>query len=76
MVSVGLDQYVSGLWTWREIDRQTDNGDLEKGRYIASFAVSDSAECCFIRLTQTGKNQVGRDQLVIEAFEVFGTLIE
>jgi hypothetical protein len=61
---------------WTEIDRKTDNTDFKKDWVAASFAVSDSAECRFIRLTQRGKNHQGNDWLDIRAFEFFGTLIE
>jgi hypothetical protein len=61
---------------WREIDRKTDNDDL-KGwpPRVASFAVTNVAECRFIRLTQTGKDHAGKAFLDLSAFEVFGTLI-
>jgi hypothetical protein len=61
---------------WTEIDRKTDNEDFMDGWETASFAVSNSAECRFIRLTQTGKNHKGSDYLHIQAFEVFGTFFE
>jgi hypothetical protein len=62
---------------WTEMDRKIDNNDFDAFRYpIASFAVSNSAECRFIRLTQTGKNHHGDDGLVICAFEIFGTLLD
>jgi hypothetical protein len=65
-----------------EIDRKPNNNDVTAGHGIAPFAVSNSAECRFIRLTQTGKNLFPEsakeldDSLGIEAFEVFGTLLE
>jgi hypothetical protein len=55
---------------WNEIDRQTSSSDE-----MASFSVSNSAECRFIRLTQTGKNCYGRDWLSAQALEVFGILL-
>jgi hypothetical protein len=65
---------------WTEIDRQTDSKDFHDGEFPrrgrASFAVSNSAECRFIRLTQTGKNRHGRDYLHITDVEFFGTLLE
>jgi hypothetical protein len=61
---------------WTEIDRKTDNENFEDGWPRASYAVSNSAECRFIRLTQTGKNRWAEDVLRITAFEVFGTLLE
>jgi hypothetical protein len=60
---------------WTEIDRKTDTQDFY-GWEMASFPVSKSAECRFIRLTQTGKRHNGWDNLVINAFEVFGILLE
>jgi hypothetical protein len=62
---------------WTEIDRKTDNKDFNSQDWMtASFAVAKSAECRFIRLTQTGQNRSGNDRLIIMAFEVFGTLVE
>jgi hypothetical protein len=61
---------------WTEIDRKKNTGDFRKGIATASFAVSNSAECRFIRLTQTGKRYDGKDYLDIYAFEFFGTLLE
>jgi hypothetical protein len=61
--------------SWTEIDRQTDTWVLARlGR--ASFTVSKSAECRFIRLTQTDKNHHGDDCLGLCAVEFFGTLSE
>jgi hypothetical protein len=63
---------------WIEIDRKTDNEDFKRGG-TASYAVSNSAQCRFIRLTQTGKNHAGGvvcDDLAIVAFEFFGILFE
>jgi hypothetical protein len=69
-----VESSLDGL-NWTEIDRKTDNNDmLDIER--ASFAVSNSAECRFLRLTQTGANHDGNDLLCIEAFEFFGTLLE
>jgi hypothetical protein len=60
---------------WTEIDRTTDNEDF-KAWEPASFAVANSAECRFIRLTQTDKRHCRDDTLTIRAFEFFGTLLE
>jgi hypothetical protein len=61
---------------WTEIDRKTDTEDLKNFSETASPAVSNSAECRFIRLTQTGKRDDGSYSLPIRSFEVFGVLIE
>jgi hypothetical protein len=58
---------------WTEIDRQTDNTDLAEFANAASFAVSNAAECRFIRLTHTDKQN---NWLTLCAFEVFGILLE
>jgi hypothetical protein len=60
---------------WTEIDRKKNNKDF-MGLVTAWFDVSNSAGCCFIRLTQTGKKHDGNDILYIQAFDVFGTLLE
>jgi hypothetical protein len=60
---------------WTEIDSKTDNGDF-KSMATASFAVSNSAEDRFIRLTQTDNHHSRRDFLDIRAFEFFGALLE
>jgi hypothetical protein len=61
--------------SWTEIDRKRDNDDF-KDWGTASFVLSKSAECRFIRLTQTGKNHYPADFLRISAFEFFGTLLK
>jgi hypothetical protein len=66
---------------WTEIDRKTDSEDFKAGWRTASFAVSKSAECRFIRLTQTGKRHSScfdetPDCLGIRAIEFFGTLLK
>jgi uncharacterized coiled-coil protein SlyX len=70
----GVGWFSQGTWT--EIDRKTDNWDFTGLGGTASFAVSNSGECRFIRLTQTGKDHFGYDELGIYAFEFFGTLLE
>jgi hypothetical protein len=63
--------------SWTKIDRQTDNQDFMDGRRTASFAVSNPAECRFIRLTQTDKrHKYNDDVLELCAVEFFGTLSE
>jgi hypothetical protein len=65
--------------SWTEIDRQTNNQDFKDRHLIptASFAVSNPAECRFIRLTQTGENPEHKnDYLYLSAVEFFGTLSE
>jgi hypothetical protein len=61
---------------WTEIDRRTDNWDMNGEPWTASFAVCNSVECHFIRLTQTGKNHYDTYHLSIDSVEFFGTLLE
>jgi hypothetical protein len=76
IISCGLKSWVveSSLdgEAWTEIDRKTDSLNFD----TAWYAVSNSAECRFIRLTQTGQRHYGYDYLSICAFEFFGTLLE
>jgi hypothetical protein len=61
---------------WREIDRQTDSGAFPGGWEVASFPVSTSMECRFIRLVQMGPNRMGYTFLLLLAVEFFGMLSE
>jgi hypothetical protein len=61
---------------WTKIDGRSDTNDLDEEPWTASFAVSNSVECHFIRLTQTGKNESHTDLLGIDSVEFFGTLLE
>jgi hypothetical protein len=62
---------------WTEIDLKTDNEDFKPlVPKKASFSVQKSAECRFIRLTQTGTRLNGDDCLSICATESFGTILE
>jgi hypothetical protein len=61
---------------WTEIDRRTTNVDLRASPNRESFDFLNSGECRFIRLTQTGRNHIGDDNLEIRALEFFGTLLE
>jgi hypothetical protein len=65
-----------GRGVWKVIDQRKRNKDLVKPPHTASFAVSDSAQCRFIRLTQTGKNHRGSRALSIVALEFFGAFVE
>jgi hypothetical protein len=62
--------------SWREIGRETDNQVFKDGEQTASFAVSNAADFRFIRLTQTGRNHNGADDLFLVAVEFFGTFVE
>jgi hypothetical protein len=66
---------IDGL-NWMEISRQADTNDLDGFYRLATYPVSGSDTCRFVRLTQTGKNQRGSDFLALTAFEIFGELIE
>jgi hypothetical protein len=48
---------------WTEMDQKTNNQDLGRCPYPGSFTVAGQAQCCFIRLTQTGDNHFGEGRL-------------
>jgi hypothetical protein len=53
-----------------------DNKQLSGNRFTGTFAVAGGEECRFIRLVNIDRNHFGSDQLVISAWEIFGTVIE
>jgi hypothetical protein len=61
---------------WREVAREEDNKKLNGRRFTATFAVAGGGECRFIRLVNIGRNREGDDQLVISAWDIFGSLFE
>jgi hypothetical protein len=62
--------------SWWQIDSKTNNKDLNGFRFTHTFAVSASHPCRFIRLVSQGRNHKGDFRLQVEAWEIFGTLIE
>ena len=61
---------------WREVDHKEDNEDIDGESRTRTFAVAGGDACRFIRLVQIGTNHSGDDRLWIEAWEIFGALIE
>jgi hypothetical protein len=61
---------------WRQIDSKTNNSELNGFRNTRSFAVSASEPCRFIRLVNKDRNHKGDFRLQVEAWEIFGTLID
>jgi hypothetical protein len=61
---------------WDVIDRRDNNSTLNGFNAIRMFTLSESKECRFIRLRQTGPNHCSEPdyRLVISGFEVFGSL--
>jgi hypothetical protein len=70
-----LESSMDGKY-WTEIDRHEGNHDFFGFGATVSYTVSTPKKCRFIRLTQTGMNHVRRHQLILRAFEFFGTLSE
>jgi hypothetical protein len=62
--------------SWKEIDRREDSDKLNDAQVVGVFEVRDARECRLIRLVNVGRNHFGNDCLHIEAWEVFGTLVE
>jgi hypothetical protein len=79
--SYAIQGYKLGSWVlegsqdgenWEMIDKQELNQDYQGRWSRASFAVSKSPECQFIRLTQLGQNNYS---LGLYAIEFFGTIL-
>jgi hypothetical protein len=62
--------------SWIELDTRAANDDLNDANITQTFSVSRSDEVQMIRLRLTGPNHHGSHELVITAFEIFGSLIE
>jgi hypothetical protein len=74
MQSWAVDGSLDGV-NWTEIDRKAKTSD-ENTSEIGLMPVSRSAECRFIRMTQTGKSYDLNDIMLVAAFEFFGTLLK
>jgi hypothetical protein len=68
---------------WRELDRREGNTQLNGNDAIASFRVAREEQMRMIRLRQTDQNHWdgkgtsgGYHRIVLQAFELFGTLVE
>jgi hypothetical protein len=61
---------------WVELDRRKNNKDLNDFSAAKVFQVASSEPVSMIRLRQIGRNHKGSKDLVAEAFEVFGSLLE
>jgi hypothetical protein len=61
---------------WKEIDHKENNIDLNRQRVTRVFPAAASKPCRFVRLANVGRNHRGTDSLLIEAWEIFGKLIE
>ena len=70
---------VSGdAYNWNVIDKRDDNNDLNGPYLVQNFTIGGHPEgqlFRYVRLRQTGKNHAGTDQLVISAFEIFGSIV-
>jgi hypothetical protein len=62
--------------SWIELDSREGNEDLRGKSATATFGVSRSEKVRMIRLRQLGKNSSATNELVLNAFEVFGDLRE
>jgi hypothetical protein len=62
--------------SWREAAREENNTQLNGPFLSGTFPVAGGGEWRFIRLVNIGRNHRGDDQLMIQAWEIFGSLIE
>jgi hypothetical protein len=61
---------------WTEVDRREANMTLDGWPITATFAAVGATACRFVRLVNIGGNHFGTNCLAIEAWEIFGILIE
>jgi hypothetical protein len=62
--------------SWREVDHQEGNEQLNGRWFTGTFAVSGGGECRFIRLVNIGRNHCGSDRVFISAWEVRGSFLK
>jgi hypothetical protein len=60
---------------WIELDRRSNNNQLNGRLLVATFDVSTAALCRFIRLRQTGPNHAASKTFILSEFELFGTVV-
>jgi hypothetical protein len=68
------DDPASGRWT--AVDEHTNTKVLRGSESAVAFTLSKSVRCRCVRIRQKDMNNRHSHQLVIAAFEVFGSLIE
>jgi hypothetical protein len=61
--------------SWIELDKRTNDGQLNGRNLIATFTLNQSESIRLLRLRQTGTNHYGSNHIWFSSFEVFGTLI-
>jgi hypothetical protein len=61
---------------WTELDKRANINDLNDYLSTAAFAVTNAVECRFVRLSQTGRNNLGYDYMQLSSMELFGSLFE
>ena len=59
---------------WYPMDTQNNVSDLCQKNVVKIFTVQNQRPCSCVRIRQTGKNNVGKNNLVITSLEVFGYL--
>jgi chromosome segregation ATPase len=60
---------------WTVLDERSKTSQLDGPDRTSTFNVTNSIECQYIRLTQTGQTSRGKLSLELYAFELFGTLV-
>jgi hypothetical protein len=61
---------------WVEIDRKTDNSDVNQKNATRTWEVTSGKDTWFrfVRFQQIGKAHSGKDFLALSAFELFGSI--
>jgi hypothetical protein len=60
---------------WTEADRRENRDELCAKNVVRPFTVSKPSVGRYVRLRQTGANNVGNFNTLISGFELFGTLM-
>jgi hypothetical protein len=61
---------------WPQIDRQENCAQTNAPHYVGIFSLSKCVVSRLVRLVNIGRNYRGDDELMICAFELFGSLLE
>ena len=61
--------------SWTNLDTQNESPHLLKGWIVHTFNINNSNSYKYIRMRKTGKSKNNNVSLLIDSFEIYGTLI-
>jgi hypothetical protein len=71
-----LVEVSSDRTNWQQVDRQENCTQANAPHYLGVFGLSKCVASRLVRLVNVGENYRGDDELMICAFELFGSLLE